>query len=413
MSSQGLIAILHYASPPVIGGVESTIFHHARTIADLGYQVRVISGRGQSFDNRVSFSLLPEAGSRHPEVLSVGKELARGNVTETFTSLRERLVEQLSVMLEPVQVLIVHNALSLHKNLALTAALAELAQNGQPRMIAWCHDFAWLDELYAHELHPGYPWDLLRKPWPRVQYVAVSQDRRSDLVALLGLREGQVRVITPGVPVSDFLGLTPVTRRLVAELDLFFADPVLLLPARITRRKNIEFAIKVIAALVDRKPQAALVVTGPPGPHNPKNAAYLAALADLAARLGVSDQVHFLYRMGRDGQPFHPSNAVLSEFYRVADLMIFPSLREGFGIPALEAGLSRLPVFASDISPVRASTAGMAHLFDQHGNPEDVADAILEFLSRDRAYLLRRHILENYTWKRVIEQGLLPLLEQP
>lgn len=44
------VAILHYASPPVVGGVEITIAHHARELADLGYNVRVVSGSGESFD---------------------------------------------------------------------------------------------------------------------------------------------------------------------------------------------------------------------------------------------------------------------------------------------------------------------------------------------------------------------------
>lgn len=40
------VAILHYAAPPIVGSVESTIYHHARVLAQAGYDVGVIAGRG-------------------------------------------------------------------------------------------------------------------------------------------------------------------------------------------------------------------------------------------------------------------------------------------------------------------------------------------------------------------------------
>ncbi len=38
------VAILHYASPPIIGGVEQTIYYHARYLAEAGHVVRIITG---------------------------------------------------------------------------------------------------------------------------------------------------------------------------------------------------------------------------------------------------------------------------------------------------------------------------------------------------------------------------------
>ena len=39
------IAILHYSVPPIVGGVESVIAHHARLMAANGHSVRLIAGR--------------------------------------------------------------------------------------------------------------------------------------------------------------------------------------------------------------------------------------------------------------------------------------------------------------------------------------------------------------------------------
>ena len=71
------VAIIHFAAPPIIGGVESTIYHHARLLVEAGYEVTVIAGRGDSFHPQVEVQLIPEIDSRHPFVLDVGKELAR------------------------------------------------------------------------------------------------------------------------------------------------------------------------------------------------------------------------------------------------------------------------------------------------------------------------------------------------
>jgi glycosyltransferase involved in cell wall biosynthesis len=407
------VGILHFAGPPVVGGVESTIFHHARLLVEQGFNVAVIAGRGEQFHPQVAFHHVPEINSRHTDVLGAGKSLAAGQVTAEFEVLRQRLEERLRPILAEIEVCIVHNAITLHKNLPLTAALRQLSDRGDTRLVAWCHDFAWQDRLYASDLHPGYPWDLLRQPWPGVRYVVVSAHRRERLADLLSLPKGEISVVTPGVDVKRFLNLAPLSHRLVGALNLLDADPLMLLPARVTRRKNIQFAIRVTAALKAHKPDATLLITGPPGPHNPKNIAYLHSLKELRAQLDVRDRVHFLYEQGQGDQPLHVPDDVVADLYRLADLLLFPSRREGFGIPVLEAGLARLPVFAADIGPVRESAADLAHLFDQDGDPQAVSEAICHFLASDRAYMLKRRVLENFTWRAIVNNKLIPIIEQP
>jgi glycosyltransferase involved in cell wall biosynthesis len=406
------VAILHYAAPPIVGGVESTIYHHARLLAQAGYTVDVIAGRGEPSHPQVAFHHIPEIDSRNPEVLAVGQALAQGEVSPSFALLCDRLAYCLRPLLADTEVCIAHNAMTLHKNLPLTAALRRLADEGVTRFIAWCHDFAWQDSLYTPDLHEGFPWDLLRTPWPGVRYVVVSAHRQARLAALLGLPEDQIEVVNPGVDVADFLKMEPSTRRLVEKLDLPAADPLLLLPARITRRKNIEFAVRVTAALTRHKPQATLVVTGPPGPHNPRNVAYLEALQALRKELGITARVHFLYEYGEGGQPLHVADAMIADLYHLADLLLFPSRREGFGIPVLEAGLVRLPVFAADIPSVRESAGDLACLFDLEGDPVVVAEAIAAHLAADRAYQLKRRVLSQFTWQRVLERRLIPLIQE-
>ena len=410
MSTQ--IAILHYAASPVIGGVEITISHHARLLTEAGYRVKVIAGRGEAFPTDVTYRFIPEIDSRHPEVLAIGESLAEGCIPFEFNSMRDKLINRLRSEFSQVKVCMVHNALSLHKNLPLTAALRQLSDEGVTSLIAWNHDFAWLDRLYTPSMHPGYPWDLLRTPWPGVRYVVVSSNRRARLAKLLAIPRDSITVVTPGVDVERLLKLEPQTQNLVGKLDLLEADPLILLPARITRRKNIQFAIRVTAALQEKKPEVVLVVTGPPGPHNPKNLAYLESLQTLSQELGISHKVHFLYRYGESKKPLIISDQVIADLYKLSDLLLFPSRREGFGIPILEAGLVRLPIFAADIPSIRESASDLAELFDPDGDPLQVADQILSHLGSNPYYHMRRRVLDHFTWKSIVKKKVIPLIEE-
>lgn len=406
------IALLHYSGPPVIGGVENTIAVHARLLRRAGFDVAIIVGIGEPFQSQVDIIVIPEIGSRHPRVISTGKELAAGKLTQNFEGLKAEILGFLRPALDSCDLIIVHNAMTMHKNLALTAALYQLAGEKSPQFIAWCHDFAWLDELYVPELHPGYPWDLLRSQWPNTKYVVVSQHRRAMIAGLLRLPLSEISVITPGVDVGEFLGLSPLVLNLIAKLDLLKAEPLMLLPARVTRRKNIEFAIRVTACLQPYFPNPTLLITGPPGPHNPKNLAYLEALNQIKNELGLQERVIFLYQQGAQGNHLELPYAAISELYRISDLLLFPSQREGFGIPPLEAGLVRLPVFAASIPSIHESMGDYATFFDPDGDPETVAKRIHNFLKASTAYQLRHQTINHYSWQSIFRNQILPLIEE-
>jgi glycosyltransferase involved in cell wall biosynthesis len=407
------VAILHYAGPPYVGGVELTMAAHARALVADGRRALIVAGKGGEIGHGVELRLLPELGSRGAGLEQLGRELAAGVVSPAFHDLTERLAAWLEGALAGVEALIVHNVLSLHKNLAFTAALRRLHDAGRlPLLLAWCHDFAWLDPLYQPELHPGYPWELLRRPWPGVRYVVVSEDRRGMLAGLLGLDPAQIAVVTPGVDLAAFLKLEPATAGLVEQLGLVAADPLLLLPARITRRKNIELAVQIVGAMRRAGRDARLLVTGPPGPHNPANAAYLAELLALREGSGAGEGAIFLYErfVDADGRPRDVPDAMLADLFRLADGLLFPSRYEGFGIPMLEAGLSGLPIFCSDIPPLRATAGAAAHYFALGEPPELIAGRIVAALDADEGYRLRRAVRTGYTWEAIYRRSIVPLL---
>lgn len=407
------IALLHHSAPPVVGGVESVLAHQARLLANAGHHVRLVAARGAQTDPRIPFIAISLADSRNGDLAGLTAELNAGRVPPEFERWAARVEAELAEALAGIEVVIAHNVCSLNKNLALTAALHRLSQRaGSPRLILWHHDLAWTTPRYRPELHDGYPWDLLRTAWPGVTQVVVSELRRRELTALMNLPPESVHVIPNGIDLARFYKLEARTEALVARLGLARAAPILLLPVRITPRKNIELALRVLAKLGDRRQgtgeRAALVVTGPLGPHNPNNLAYFESLKTLRAELGLEGRAHFLAELSDDYLP----DEVIADFYRLADALLLPSREEGFGLPVLEAALGRLPVFCADIEPLRALAGPDAVYFSPDADPVFVAGLLADRLASNPAYQLAARTRRHFTWERVYAERIAPLLAE-
>lgn len=406
------IGLLHYSGYPTIGGVEQTLYHHSLQLTDFGHPTRLIVGQGEAYDQRIPMDVVSELYSKHPTVLAVKQELDRGECSPSFENLCATIQERLKVAIQNLNILIVHNAMTLHKNLPLTAALWELHTSRQsPPIIGWHHDFAWDREQYRDVLKDAYPWDLLRKPWPEVTNVVVSKAQCTRLAKMYELESTSIHVIPPGIDPSVIGNWTDRTCHLVAELNLIQADAILLLPARITQRKNIGFALQVLAELRSLSQQdVRLIVTGPPGPHNPANAAYLERLLAQRRALKLEKSAHFLYET--DPHDYDRiDQATMANLYALSDALFFPSLQEGFGIPLLQAGFTRLPIFCSDIEPFHESVEDRANYFSLDDSPKTVANTIAERLLSNGSFLLHRHVLTEYTWETIVSKMMIPLLE--
>ncbi len=408
------ILLLHYTGPPVVGGVESVLARHARLLVRRGFEVHVLMGRGGTVGEGVHVRRLAGLDTRHRRVMAVSRALESGRVPAEFAVLTAEILAGLQRALAGIDVCVVHNALTLHKNLAFTAALHELARRETgPRWIAWCHDLAWTDPQYRAALHAGAPWDLLRTPLPRVTYVTVSRHRQRQLSAALRLPPEEIAVIPNGVDPAALLRLTPTGRRLVTDLRLWDRQLVLLLPVRITRRKQIEYALRVVSEIVRRDVSVRLLITGPLGPHNPRNRQYLEELRLLRRALDLEEQVVFCSQLcGPSGRPLRLTDAAMADLYLLADALLLPSRDEGFGLALLEAGIARLPAFTTDLPSLREIGEDAIETFPIGDAPETVALSLIRTLTQDRGYRLRRRVLSAYTWEVIMRDGILPLLDR-
>jgi glycosyltransferase involved in cell wall biosynthesis len=412
----GKTAILHYSAPPVIGGVEAVIAAHAGEFARAGLPLAVIAGRGEAdaLPRGVEFIHIPEIDSQYPEVLRITQLLNAGELPDRFEQLAGRLTAALDPIVRRFDTLIVHNALSKHFNLPLTAALHRLLESGAARrVVAWCHDLSWTSSSSRGLLHPGYPWDLLKTPHPRTAYVAISAQRQEEIHAAFGIPREQIRVIYSGVDPRALLGLSAEGLALSERLGLWEADLILLMPVRVTRAKNIEFALELARALKQRGGLPRLVVSGPPDPHEETGLAYYQELLALRTNLGVEAEFRFVHESGPEpSQPFTLSLETVGELYRLADAVFVPSHREGFGLPVLEAGLIGAPVICTGIPAAQEIAPGEALMFEPDTPADTLAGRILDWLESQPTARLRRRVRRRYTWRAVFENQILPFLKE-
>lgn len=407
-------AVLHYSAPPTVGGVESVINAHARIFLQEGYPMRVIAGSGKAdaLPPGCEFTRLELLNSQNQEILRINRELEKGVVPDTYYRVRDQIKIALERELREYDNVIVHNIFTKHFNLPLTDALHRLLDERKiQHCIAWCHDFSWSSPHSRALLHDGKPWDLLRQYRSDVRYVTVSEQRQQILAALFGIPKQTIQVIYNGIDPQELLGSSAEGERLARKLGLDSADLIMLMPVRITRAKNIEFALQVTARLCAAGCNVRVLLSGPPDPHDPENMAYFKELKALRASLGVTENFRFLY----DENP-HSSKAyildmeMIGELYRMCDLVFMPSHREGFGMPVLEAAFSGKAVFATAIPAAQEIGGKFIHLIDIESAAERTAEQIRDWATRNAIHQLRAITRQQYTWQTIFHNNIQPLL---
>jgi glycosyltransferase involved in cell wall biosynthesis len=211
-----------------------------------------------------------------------------------------------------------------------------------------------------------------------------SQSTREDLVELLGTPPGRIDVVPLGI--GTVKRCEPLAEReLRQRLDLGERRIALSLSAK-RPHKNLVALIGAMARIpAARRP--VLVLPGYPTAHE-------AELRERAASAGVQGDVRFLDWLS--GEEFEG-------LWRVAEVFVFPSLYEGFGLPVLEAMARGVPVACSNASSLPEVAGDAALAFDPRD--EGAIAAAIERLLSDPAEVerLRARGLERarqFTWER-------------
>ena len=195
-------------------------------------------------------------------------------------------------------------------------------------------------------------------------------------------------VVAPGIDAAWLGGVYEVAAR---AQNLLFVG-------RLEANKGIWELLQIFEGLEQREPHRLRLRVVGDGPLRQ-------AMAGEVERRGLAQQITFLGAI--------PAASVLEELRR-ADLFLFPSHYESFGIAVVEAQAAGLPVVCSDLRALREAAGGAARLLP----PRDVERWVVAVQSllgdrRARQHLSQsgRQNAQNFTWERSV-QALEGYLEQ-
>jgi glycosyltransferase involved in cell wall biosynthesis len=210
-----------------------------------------------------------------------------------------------------------------------------------------------------------------------------SESLRSEVLHYLDVDPAKLKLIYEAVDHDLFKpGDADLARNQVASYGV--TKPFVLFVSSLWSYKNCDGLLRAWAVARDALPGRQLAVVGAG-----RDEKYLAELRALVAELGIGDDVVFV-----GGVPLEET----VNFYRAADVFVYPSLNETFGLPILEAMACGCPVVTSDVSAMPETAGGAAVLADPKA-PESIARAIVEAAAgRDRLRDLGFARAAQFTW---------------
>ncbi len=255
----------------------------------------------------------------------------------------------------------------------------------RPRVTA-VHDLSFISLPEDFSLRDGLRRRLLTGASIRAsaRVLACSDFTRREILVRYPEAEGRV-VHVPLGPDDD---LPPSAPRSEARPRLGVSADFVLTVGAILNRRRLPELLRAVAILAQRRPDVVLDVVGENRTHP-----YL-DLPSLARRFGVERRVRFSGFV---------TEAELADRYAAADVAVFLSEYEGFGLPALEAMARGVPVIVAD-RPSLNEIFGAASLVVEPRDPKAIAAAAERVLAEGalRADLVARgrDLAARYSWAR-------------
>ena len=220
--------------------------------------------------------------------------------------------------------------------------------------------------------------------------VAATEHERQLLRQLYRVPRERVAVIPLGVDLGDFRPRSQAQAR--AALGFDGDERLLLAVGRIEPLKGFDILIRALAEMTERERVTLVLIGG-----DERAAAEFARLRAIAGEVGVAERVRFL------GAVPHEQ---IAQYYDAADLVAVPSFYESFGLVALEAMASGVPVVASRVGGLTSTVAdGRTGYLVPWRCPEPFAEKIDLLLAnrplRESLGAAGRCSMERYAWEKI------------
>ena len=223
--------------------------------------------------------------------------------------------------------------------------------------------------------------------------IAVSEATKRDVVRLLGVPEHRVTVIYEAAsPIFRPVRTPELVQRVRGRFGIL--GDFILFVSTIEPRKNISLLLKAFRQLLDDyHPDVKLVLAGEKG-------WLYEQILELATDLHLADDVIFVGRV---------STEELLWLYNVAQMLVAPSIYEGFGLTPLEAMACGTPVVVSNVSSL-PEVVGDAGLLVDPNDVEELTVAMWRMLSDSdlRTSLIEKGLkrAQAFSWDRAARETL-------
>lgn len=246
-------------------------------------------------------------------------------------------------------------------------------KNSRVRSIVTIHDLIFLrfPQFYPLIDRKIYTFKFGKACHNADKIIAISECTKRDIMFFFKIPSEKIEVLYQGCDRSFSIVSSENIKEDIRD-KYQLPERYILNVGRIEERKNVLLAVKALSTLPT---QIHLVIVG-------HRTSYVDLVEGYSRKNGLADRVHIL-----DGVP----NADLPTLYQLAEIFVYPSRYEGFGIPILEALNSGVPVVAA-IGSCLEEAGGPDSLYVDPDDFKGLAEAFIRIMtdSQRRQQMIER-----------------------
>ena len=357
------IAILIAGFPPrSIGGVEIATLNIALELAERGHEVHIITTGDEKLkgDKRESLHI---------------HYIQHDIVQESSLWAAISYAIKALVQIKKINPDIVH-AQRFYRE-GLSAWLAKVFF--KKPYCTWCHGA----DIYLSWRFKSIASKLFLKSADAV--IALTQDMERKIQEICNR---DAFVIPGGIDLRRFEGLS----RKNAAKSSTDSERIILFVGRLHPLKGVAYLVEAMYTIIHSNPRVRLLIVG--------DGEERSNLENLTNKLGLAKYISFTGKVPHEKVP---------EYMATADVLVLPSLVEGFGVVLLEAMACGLPIVATNVGGIPEIVQdGENGLMAESENSREIADKVLMIFENDE---LRKRISQNnlekaknYSWKAVVDK---------
>lgn len=222
------------------------------------------------------------------------------------------------------------------------------------------------------------------------EVIVNSNYMKNHVQGLFGLPFDKINVIPNGINLTNFNGVDrDYDFRRQYAMD---NEKIILYVGRIVYEKGVQHLISAMPKILENYHDAKLIIAGKGG--------MLDELKGQAEAMGLSNKVYFTGYL---------NSKQVQKMYKCADVAVFPSTYEPFGIVALEAMLAGVPTVVSDIGGLNEIVDhGINGMKSYAGNSNSIADSVISLLydkqlAANISKKAKQKVKEEFNWNKIAQ----------